>query len=168
MPRAIRIALLAPDDPGVGIQQQEQELRKAASSLSVELRVVVVQGSDYDRAFATIDAGRSQALFVGAHPFFLRDAKRIIELAAKYRLPAIYEWPRQVQAGGLMSYGANEVETYRQLATYIDRILKGSKPGDLPIWQPSKLHLVINQKTAKALDLTIPQALLLRADEVIQ
>jgi putative ABC transport system substrate-binding protein len=168
VPRAIRIALLAPDDPSVGIQQQEQEVRRAASSLSVELRVVVVQGSDYDRAFATIDAGRPQALFVGAHTFFVRDAQRIVELAAKYRLPAIYEWPQQVQAGGLMSYGANDVETYRQLATYIDRILKGSKPGDLPIWQPSKLRLVINLKTAKALGLTIPQSILIRADEVIQ
>jgi len=157
-----------PDDPGIGMQQQLQEVRKAASSLRVDLTVVDVRGGDYDRAFITIAAARPQALLVGAHSFFVRDRKKVIELAAKYRLPAIYEWPLQVKDGGLMSYGASDVETYQQVATYIDRIFQGHKPGDLPIWQPSKLHLVINVKTAKSLGLAIPPPLLLRADEVIQ
>jgi len=168
VPGATRIVLLVPDDPGIGMQQQLQEVRKAASSLGVELTVVDVRGGDYDRAFITIAAARPQALLVGAHSFFVRDRKKVIELAAKYRLPAIYEWPLQVKDGGLMSYGASDVETYRQVATYIDRIFQGAKPGDLPIWQPSKLHLVINVKTAKALGLAIPPPLLLRADEMIQ
>jgi len=168
VPGATRIVLLVPDDPGIGMQQQLQEVRKAASSLGVELTVVDVRGGDYDRAFITIAAARPQALLVGAHSFFVRDRKKVIELAAKYRLPAIYEWPLQVKDGGLMSYGASDVETYRQVATYIDRIFQGAKPGDLPIWQPSKLHLVINVKTAKALGLAIPPPLLLRADEMVQ
>ncbi len=113
-------------------------------------------------------AGRPAALFVGAHSFFIRDRKSIIDLASKHRLPAIYEWPLFVKAGGLMSYGASDVETYRQVAVYIDRILKGANPGDVPIWQPSKLYLVINVGTAKAIGLTIPPAIMLRADEVIQ
>ncbi len=168
VPRARRIALLMPEDPGIGAQQQVQEILGAASSLGPELRVVAVRGGGYDRAFTAIGAGRPQALFVGAHSFFVRDHKKIIELAAKYRLPAIYEWPQQAQNGGLMSYGASEVEVYRQVAAYIDRLFKGAKPADLPIWQPSKLHLVINLKTAKALGLTIPQSLLARADQVIE
>jgi len=98
----------------------------------------------------------------------VRDQKKIIDLAAKYRLPAIYEWPQQVQNGGLMSYGASDVETYKQVAAYIDRLFKGARPADLPVWQPSKLHLVINLKTAKTLGIALPPSLLLRADEVIQ
>jgi putative ABC transport system substrate-binding protein len=168
VPGAARIALLIPDDPGIGIKLQVQEIRKPAAALGVELIVVEVRGRDYGGAFAVTGAARPGALFVGAHSFFVRDEKEIIELAAKYRLPAIYEWPQQVQAGGLMSYGASDVETYRRVAAYVDQIFKGAKAGDLPIWQPSNLHLVINLKTAKALGLAIPQSLLLRADEVIQ
>ena len=168
VPRATRIALLLPKDPGISVQQQIQEVRTAASALGVTLTVVDVRGDDYDAAFAALAAGKPQALIVGAHPFFVRDRKRVIELAAQYRLPAIYEWPVQVQEGGLMSYGTNEVETYKRVATYIDRVFRGTKAGDLPIWQPSKLHLVINLKTAKALGLTIPQSSLLKADQVIE
>jgi len=89
-------------------------------------------------------------------------------LGAKHRLPAIYEWPLQVQDGGLMSYGASDMETYQQVAIYIDRPFQSAKPSELPIWQPSKLYLVINLKTAKALGLTIPQSFLLRADQIIE
>jgi putative tryptophan/tyrosine transport system substrate-binding protein len=168
VPPATRFALLVPDDPNIGLKLQVQEARKAASALGVELVVVVVRDGDYGNAFATIGAARPGALLVGAHSFFVRDRKQIVELAGKYRLPAIYEWPQQVKDGGLMSYGANDVETYRRVALYVDQILKGAKPGDLPIWQPSNLRLVINLKTAKALGITIPPPLLLRADEVIQ
>jgi putative ABC transport system substrate-binding protein len=168
VPRATRFVMLIPDDPGIGMKLQVQDVRKAASALGVELIVVETRGRDFGSAFATIGAARPGALLVAAHPFFVRDAKQIVELAAKYRLPAIYEWPQQVQDGGLMSYGASDVETDRRVAVYVDRIFKGAKPGDLPIWQPTDLHLVINLNTAKALGLTIPQSLLLRADEVIQ
>ena len=168
VPRATRIAMLIPDDSGVGIRLQVQEAEKAAASLGVELTVVAVRGGDYVKAFAAIGAAQSAALFVGAHSRFLRDRNRIIELAAIRRLPAIYEWPQQVKDGGLMSYGASDTETYRRVATYVDRIFKGATPGELPIEQPSKLLLVINLKAAQKMGLIIPQSLLLRADELIQ
>ena len=168
VPGATRIALLVDDNPGPVLKQQIAETRSAAATLGIDLDVAEVRGSDYARAFAAMAAKRPQALVVGAQSVFLRDRKKIIELAAKYRLPAIYEWPRQVQDGGLMSYGASDVATYREVASYIDRIFKGARPGDLPIWLPSKLNLVINLRTAKALGLVLPPSLLARADEVVQ
>jgi len=167
VPRAQRIALLAPDGQGAAWPQL-QETRAAAVSMGLDLDVVEVRGGDYASAFASINALNPQALVVGANSGFVFDRKTIIALAARYRLPAIYEWPRQVKDGGLMSYGANDIETYRQVASYIDRIFKGAKPMDMPIWQPSRLYLVINLRTAKALDLLIPQSLILRADELIE
>ena len=122
VPRTTRIALLAPDDPGRSWSQQLLETQTAAASLGLGLEVIVVRRRDYPRAFAAIAALRPQALVVGAASAFVRDRKEIIELAAKYRLPAIYEWPRQVHEGGLMSYGASDLETYRQVASYIDRL----------------------------------------------
>ena len=166
VPRAARIAFLAPDDPA--FLPQVQEAQKAASTLGVTLIVVEVRGGDYDRAFATMVAERPGALFVGATGPFFANRKRIIELAAKHRLPAIYEWPEQVEDGGLMAYGTSLSGGAQRLAAYIDRIFKGAKPADLPVEQPTKFDLVINLKTAKALGLTIPQSLLGRADEVIE
>jgi putative ABC transport system substrate-binding protein len=148
--------------------RQVQEAQKAASSLGVKLVVVEVRDGDYERAFATIAADRPDALFVGANAQFLIDRKRVIDLAAKHRLPAIYEWPEQAEDGGLMAYGTSIAGLSQRAAAYIDRIFKGAKPGDLPIEQPTKFVLVINLKTAKALGLTIPPSLLSRADEVIQ
>jgi putative ABC transport system substrate-binding protein len=124
--------------------------------------------ADYARAFATIAAARPSALFVAAHSVFLRDRRQIIALAAKNRLPAIYEWPQHVRDGGLMSYGASDTETYRRVAVYVDRILKGVRPSELPIEQPSKLFLMINAATAKSIGITVPQSMRLRADEVIR
>ncbi|MEO7852676.1 MAG: ABC transporter substrate-binding protein [Rubrivivax sp.] len=167
VPRATRIALLAPDEQGVAWPQL-QETRAAAVSMGLDLVVVEARGGDYVRAFAAIGALHAQALVVAANAGFLRDRKTIIALAAKYRLPATYEWPRQVKDGGLMSYGADDIETYKQVTSYIDRLFKGAKPMDMPIWQPSLLYLVLNLRTAKALGLAIPQSLLLRADEVIE
>jgi len=167
IPKANRIALLLPDDPGPGTAQQLQEIGQAAGSLNVELSVVRMQGTHYASAFATIAAAKPAGLVVGAHPLFIRDRKILIEMSAKYRLPAIYEWPLFVKAGGLMSYGANDVETYREVAAYIDRVLDGANPGDIAVWQPSKLYLVINLGTAKALGLKLPASMLLRADETI-
>jgi len=165
VPRATRMAALFHESV---LQTQVQETQKAASSLGVTLVSVEVRGGDYDRAFASMVAERPGALFVAGSTFFSRDRKRIIELAAKHRLPAIYEWPEQAEEGGLIAYGTSLPEGYRRLAAYVDRILKGAKPGDLPIEQPAKFELVINLKTAKALGLTIPQSILVRADEVIQ
>jgi ABC-type uncharacterized transport system substrate-binding protein len=166
VPRVTRIALLAPADPD--FSRQVQEAQKAALPLGVKLIVVQVRDSDYDHAFATIAADRPDALFVGANAQFFLDRNRIIELAAKHRLPAIYEWPEQVEDGGLMAYGTSLAALSRRAAVYVDRIFKGAKPADLPIEQPTKFELVFNLKTAKALGLTIPPSLLQRADQVIE
>ncbi|HET7378783.1 MAG TPA: ABC transporter substrate-binding protein [Gaiellales bacterium] len=166
VPNATRIVLLAPADPGFSLQAQEVE--KAALPLGVKLTVVEVRDRDYGRAFTTLATARPDALFVGANAQFYIDRKQIIELAAKHRLPAIYEWPEQGEDGGLMGYGTSLLGLSRRAASYIDRIFKGMSPGDLPIEQPTTLELVINLKTAKALGLTIPPSLLARADQVIE
>ena len=166
VPGATRIALLAPVDSN--FSRQVQEAQKAALPLGVKLTVVEVRDRDYDRSFATIASAHPDALFVGANAQFYIDRKQIIELAAKHRLPAIYEWPEQGEDGGLIAYGTSIAGLSRRAATYIDRIFKGANPGDLPIEQPTKFDLVINLKTAKALGLTIPQSLLVRADQVIE
>ena len=167
VPRASRIGFLAPGELGAAWPQR-LETRAAAAALALRLDEVGVNDGDYAQAFEALAALRPQALVVASYASFLRDREPIIALAAKYRLPAIYEWPRQVRDGGLMSYGADDVETYQQVASYIDRIFKGDRPGDLPIWLPSRLRLVINRGTAKALGITQPQTLLLRADGVIE
>jgi putative ABC transport system substrate-binding protein len=145
-----------------------QEAEKAASSLGVKLIAVDVQGDDYDRAFARLAAERPAALFVLASPFFFRDMKQIIVLAAKHRLPAIYEWREQAVEGGLMAYGSSLAERSRRAAAYVDRILKGADAAELPVEQPTKFELVVNLNTAKALGLTIPPSVLARADEIIR
>ena len=168
VPRATRIAFLAPVAANPANLPQVQETRDAAAVLGVELGVVGLQGGDYAQAFAAIMVQRPHALFVAAAPRFMTDRKQIIELAAKHRLPAIYEFREHVVEGGLMTYSTSNYGLNQRLASYVDRILKGAKPGDLPIERPTRFELVINLKTAKALGLTIPQSLLLRADEVIQ
>jgi putative tryptophan/tyrosine transport system substrate-binding protein len=167
VPQARRIAYLSPPDDA-STRLQAREVREAAEALGLELVVVAVQGGDYARAFAAISAQRPAALFVGAHTSFVRDRAEIIALAAKHRLAATYEWPEQVRDGGLMAYGTSQQKMYRRIASYVDRILKGAKPADLPVERPTQFELVINLRTAKALGLAIPQSLLLRADEVIQ
>jgi putative ABC transport system substrate-binding protein len=111
---------------------------------------------------------RAGALLVLLDPILARQRERIAELAAKGHLPAMYALRLHVEAGGLMAYGANIFDLYRRAAIYVDKILKGAKPGDLPIEQPTKFELVINMKTAKALGLTIPPSVLVRADQVIE
>jgi putative tryptophan/tyrosine transport system substrate-binding protein len=166
VPQSRRIAMLVPDDPSIG--RQVQEVRDAAASLGIELVVVEVQGNQYAKAFETMVASRPDALFVAAHNYFVIDRKPIIELAAKHRLPAIYEWADQVRDGGLMAYGTSLYGLNQRLATYIDRIFDGAKPGDLPVELPTKLELAINLATARAIGLTIPGPLLSRADELIE
>jgi putative ABC transport system substrate-binding protein len=166
VPTASRVALLALADSNFA--GQVQEVQKAAVPLGVRVTVVEVRDRNYDRAFTAMAADHSDALFVGSNAKFFLDRRRIIALAAKYRMPAIYEWPEQGEDGGLMGYGTSLAALSRRAATYVDRILKGAKPGDLPIEQPTKFELVINLKTAKALGLSIPPSLLLRADQVIE
>jgi putative tryptophan/tyrosine transport system substrate-binding protein len=166
VPRAVRIGFLSPDNSGA--QGQVPEAQRAAASLNLKLVVAEVQDGNYDRAFNTMVAERPSALFVANSPTFMQDRKRIIDLVAKHRLPAIYEWAEQVEDGGLMSYGSSQTWVSRRVAAYVDRIFKGAKPADLPIEQPTKFEFVINLKTAKALGLTIPPSLLLRADQVIE
>jgi putative ABC transport system substrate-binding protein len=167
VPHAARIAMLTTGE--AGSRTQVQWAQKAASSLGVKLLIVEVRsGADFDHAFATIVAERADALFIVASVILSTDRARIIQLAAKHRLPAIYDWREHVEAGGLMAYGGSISAFTRRGAVYIDRIFKGANPADLPVERATIFELAINLKTAKALGLTIPQSLLLRADQVIE
>jgi putative ABC transport system substrate-binding protein len=146
-----------------------KEIQLPARQLGLQLHSLKVRGpDDFDKAFEDATRARAGALVVTGDPVITANLKRIAGLAAKSRLPSIYQSSAFVDAGGLVAYGPDRADLYRRAATYVDKILKGAKPGDLPIEQPTKFELVINLKTAKALGLTIPQSLLLRADEVIQ
>src|SRR5262245_49235964 len=145
------------------------DLQAAARELRLTLQSVEVQAPDeFERAFAEMMRKRPGALIVTVDAVHLLSQAWIIDFAAKRRLPVLYQLKEYVEAGGLMSYGASATDNWRRAATYVGKILKGSKPADLPVEQPTKFELVINLKTAKALGLTIPQSLLLRADQVIE
>jgi putative ABC transport system substrate-binding protein len=141
----------------------------AARALGVRLQFVEARGPDeFARAFSDMSSARAGALTVLPSNRFERERRRLVDLAAKNRLPAVYTSREFVDAGGLMAYGANLADLYRRAATYVDKVLKGAKPADLPVEQPTKFELVINLKTAKALGLEIPPTLLTRADEIIE
>jgi putative ABC transport system substrate-binding protein len=170
-PEVSRVAVLR-QPGGLGERTEQDQLKEAdvaARALGVRLQFVEARGpADFARAFSDMARARAGALTVLTSTMFLIERRRLVDLAAKHRLPAVYPWRDGVDAGGLMAYGANVADLYRRAATYVDKILKGAKPGDLPVEQPTRFELVINLKTAKALGLTIPQSLLQRADEVIQ
>ena len=166
VPRAETIALLATNEPSSRLQIQEAQ--KAAPALGVKALVIELQDADYDKAFQSMIAKKSDALFVLASPILNAGRDRIIELAAKHRVPAIYEWPEHAEIGGMMAYGSSLAALSRRVAWYVERILKGAKPGDLPVEQPTKFELVINLKTANQIGLTIPPHVLARADRVIK
>ena len=168
LPRLSRIAVLwNPESRTQPLSLRDAEA--AAKSLGLQIRPAEVRGpEDLEKAFASIAHERPEALALLASNMFRAHRVRIVELAARHRLPATFSDRGFVEAGGLMSYGPDEKAIFRQLANYVDRILKGAKPGDLPIEQPTKFELVINMKTAKALGLTIPHSLLQRADQIIQ
>ena len=171
VPGVSRVAVLW--QPGAFGERVEMDTLKrvevAARDLGVPLQFVEARGpADFDRAFSDMTRARAGALTVLATNMFNSERRRLVELAAEKRLPALYSARELVDAGGLMSYGANLAELNRRAATYVDRILKGAKPADLPVEQPTKFELIINLKTANALGLTIPQSVLGRADEVIQ
>ena len=146
-----------------------RETQAAAKALGVTPQFYEVRDpTELDGTFAAMTKARADALLVLPHPFIYVHARRIAALAAQSRLPAMYAFRETVEAGGLMAYAVNVPDMFRRAATYVDKILKGAKPADLPVERPTKFELVINLKTAKALGLTIPQSVLIRADEVIQ
>jgi putative ABC transport system substrate-binding protein len=140
----------------------------AARALNLEAPVTEIRSiEEFEEAYAAA-AQQAKAMDVLASPFFNANRARLVELAARYRLPAMYESDEFVRAGGLISYGAGLVDLFRRMAGYVDKILKGAKPADLPVEQPTKIDLTINLKTAKALGLVLPPAMIARADEVIE
>ena len=171
VPMVSRVALLL--QPGALGERTERDIVKeaeaAARVLGVRLQVAEARGpADFDRAFSNMTSERAGALMVPSTSMFSSERRRLLDLAAKNRLPTLFTFREYVDAGGLMSYGPNLADLFRRAATYVDKILKGAKPGDLPVEQPTKFELIINLRTAKALGLTIPQSVLARADEVIQ
>jgi len=156
-------------DSTFGVTSGFKQAETAARALQLRLQLLEVRRpADLETAFNSATTGRAKALLVLASPFLNSNRQTVVELAARRHLPATYEAKTFVEIGGLMSYGPSFSDMYRRAATYVDKILKGAKPGDLPIEQPTKFELVINLKTAKALGLTIPPSLLHRADQVIE
>ena len=171
VPESARIGVLwQPDVFGQRTTRDLVEETKAAGrSLGLQLDFVETRRTeDVQRAFSTLSKARIGGILVFPSPMLFEARRSVVAHAAETRLPAVYAWREAVDAGGLMSYAANFPDMYRRAAVYVDKILKGTKPGDLPIEEPTKVELVINLKTAKALGLTIPPSLLLRADQVIE
>jgi putative ABC transport system substrate-binding protein len=172
IPKLTRVGILmrAGVSAGSGQNQQMEEIRAAAAALNLSLQELPAEldTDGLERAFKTAAQERVNAIIPTAGRQTLAARKPIAELAIKYRLPAIYQEEEFVDVGGLMSYGPNFSDLYRRAATYVDKILKGAKPADLPVEQPSKFELVINLKTAKQIGLTVPPNVLARADKVIK
>ena len=169
VPGLSRVAVLwAPDDPSGTINFKEYEAAARVLKIQIQSLEVRLEDPDFDAAFQTAANARVDALITITTATLFRQQKRIADLAVKYRLPAMFPGSTWVKSGGLMSYSTNDLEAFRHAATYVDKILKGARPADLPVEQLAKLQLVINLKTAKALGIALPQSLLLRADELIQ
>ena len=150
-------------------QSQLAETQQAARTIDQQVRILHASSErDIETAFANLVRTPIGALIVGADPFFSSRREQIVALAARHRMPAIYEWREYAEAGGLMSYGSNITDAYRQIGVYAGRILKGAKPADLPVVQSTKFELVINAQTARMLGLTVPDKLLALADQVIE
>ncbi len=168
LPRARAIAMITnPAYPGSHSEMAEVEAAGRSVGMQTH-RVAASSPSDLDSAFTTISQLSADAFTVGADGFFITRREQFAALAAQYALPGIYPFPDFPESGGLLSYGLDLVDAYRQAGIYTARILKGAKPADLPVIQPTKFQLVINLKTVKALGLTVPPSILARADEVIE
>jgi len=168
VPGLARVAVIF--DPATPSHRPTLEAVEAALPLlALQVHPVMVRAAnEYDSAFLTIVGGRPDAVLVLSTPLFIAGAQRLAELALTHKLPSLFGPRHHVEAGGLMSYSPNRPDNWRRAAVYVDKILKGAKPADLPVEQPTKFELVINLKTARALGLTVPQSLLARADEVIE
>jgi ABC-type uncharacterized transport system substrate-binding protein len=168
VPEISRVGVLQDSDTNPTDGFKEYEV--AARALKIALHSLPVRGPnlDFERAFQDAVKERVSALITVTTPLLLRHAKRIADLAIKNRLPSMFEASEYIEPGGLMSYSGNDTETFRRAASYVDRILKGAKPADLPVEQPTKFELMINLRTAKQLGLTIPPTMLFRADKVIK
>ena len=170
VPKLAHVAVLYDPTTQAGVLQVKEVLPVAARALKLTLRSWEVRDADgFDKVFAALSKQRPDGLYVPASGALMRaNQKRIVAFALKSRLPSIYYYREYVDAGGLMSYGADLADSYRRVATYVDKILKGAEPADLPVEQPTKFELVINLKTAKQIGLTIPAHVLGRADRVIR
>jgi ABC-type uncharacterized transport system substrate-binding protein len=168
VPAASSVAALV-NTVNPGMQSTLRHLEAAARFLEVKLQMLEARTPDeVESTLGSMVSGRASALYATLDPLFLERRTRIVEFAAKERLPALYDVKPFVEAGGLMSYGPNFADSFRRVASFLDKILKGGKPADLPVEQPTEFDLVVNLKTAKALALEIPPMLLARADEVIE
>jgi putative ABC transport system substrate-binding protein len=167
--KVARIAVLYDPATQQAVVEVKEVLPAVARSLKLTLQPWEVRTSDgFEKVFAATGKQRSDGLYVTSSPLMVTNQKRIVGLALKSRLPSVYTRRDDVEAGGLMSYGADLADIYRRVAYYVDRILKGAKPADLPVEQPTKFELVINLKTAKQIGLTVPQSVLFRADKIIK
>jgi putative ABC transport system substrate-binding protein len=168
IPKLSRVAVIG-NSTNPGDAQALRETVLAAGSFEVYLRYLdVLDPKDIEAAFRAAAKGRADALLVLGNPILNNQRKQVVELAVKHRLPATYTRPEFIEVGGLMYYGTNYNELFRRAATYVDKILKGAKPGDLPVEQPKKFELIFNLKAAKQIGLTIPPNMLARADRVIK
>jgi len=170
VPKLLRVGLLRPSESGIGQDLQIEELRPAAMALNLKLEEIDTRldAKGLESAFQTAKQKQVKAIMTISTRVFFAERKRIVELAGKYRLPAIYSQKEYVDEGGLMSYGVDYVDLYRRAAVYVDKILKGAKPADLPVQQPTKFEFVINLKAAKQIGLTLSPAFLARANQVMK
>ena len=171
LPRVSRVAAIW--HPGAYAEHTTrtmlQEAEAGARTLRVQLQLVEVRGPDeLDRAFSTMTRERAEAVFGFPSTILFNERRRIVDLASRHRLPAMYQAREFVELGGLIAYGASIPDLFRRSATHVDKILRGAKPADLPVERPTKFELAVNLKTAKALGLTIPQPVLLQADQVLE
>jgi putative ABC transport system substrate-binding protein len=170
VPKLARVGLLWPAGSGAGVDLQLKELRRAAMALKLKLEEIETQlnARGLESAFKTAKQKQVDAIITTSGPLFFAERKRFVELAGKYSLPAIYFQKEFVDEGGLMSYGVDSTDLYRSAAVYVDKILKGAKPADLPVQQATKFEFVINLKAAKQIGLTLPPEVLARANQVMR
>jgi len=172
-PKVSRVAVLwSPSRRATGAITSDlafEETQAAAGALGVQVQSIEIDGpDDFDRAFSAMKRERAGALILISNSLLYTYRRRLVDLTRKHRIPSMFEFREYAEAGGLLAYGANLDDLSRRAATYVDKILKGAKPGDLPVEQPTKFELIINMKTAKGLGLRIPPSLLQRADQVIE